>query len=129
MTSKQDNQQTPISLELGDWVCERSEASRQLSPPMYVVGIYEDVVYLRIDSEQGDPFEVDLKDVTPIPISRKMLEDNGLTGCFGAYENNGRIAIIFNNKENGCNQRIPIKYVHELQHFMRLHGIGKAIYL
>lgn len=129
MTSRQDNHQTPISLELGDWVCERYEASRQLSPPMYVVGIYEDVVYLRIDAEQGDPFEVDLKDVAPIPISRKMLEVNELTEYFGAYENNGSIALIFKDKEDGCNRRLPITDVHELQHFMRLYGIDKAIHL
>lgn len=119
----------PICLELGDWVCEKSNASQRLSPPMYVVGIYEDTTYLRIDPEQGDPFEVDLKDIAPIPISGDMLEKNGLTEHFCAFESKDGISLIFKNKEDGCNQHIPVKYVHELQHFMRLHGINKDVQL
>lgn len=120
--------QKQIHLEIGDWVCERG-ISQRLSPPMYVVGIWKDVIYLEIDPEQGDPFEVDIKDIEPMSISRKIIDDNGLAGLFSVYAHKGDIAVIFKNADKGSNQHIPIKYVHELQHFMRLHGIDKEIRL
>lgn len=110
----------PIHLELGDWVYERGEVSRKLSPPMYVVGIWENGVYLEIDGEQGDPFEADYKDIVPIPfedVADKCKVNTLVTKEYGCWH--------FWHKGTG----IRFQYVHELQHLLRLVGINKEINL
>lgn len=105
-----------LHLELGDWVYERMEVSRRLSPPMRVVGLWDgcDCIYLEIDPEQGEPFEVDWKDVEPIPFTAEIQGrlPSGIQ-CLREY---GRWYYIFQRKA------LPFTYVHELQHLLRLDG-------
>ena len=48
-------------LSVGDWVCVEEMVGvhnePHLTPPMKIIAIGEDWVQLRIDPEQGDPFE------------------------------------------------------------------------
>lgn len=52
----------PNHYQIGDWVYERG-ITGALSPAMYIVSMLKDTLYLEIDPEQGDPFEVDLEDI------------------------------------------------------------------
>lgn len=111
----------PIHLELGDWVCERSKATNRLSPAMYVVGIWDNGVYLELDTEQGDPFEAEYKEIEPIPLTDNIIIKNRLnTFVFKGY---GQFKFFWHRSA------IPVKYVHELQHLLRMFNIEKEIYL
>jgi hypothetical protein len=45
--------------------------------PMYVQTIGEDYVYLNFEGNEGDVFESTPEDLLGIPITEKLLEDNG----------------------------------------------------
>lgn len=111
----------PIYLELGDWVYERGEVSRELSPAMYVVGIWDNGVYLELDTEQGDPFEADYKDVVPIPLTDDIIAKNRLN--MHIIKEYGQYKFIIHRSN------IPVRFVHELQHLLRMFNMGKEIYL
>lgn len=134
-----------LKLELGDWVqgChEYVNGSRRLAPPMYVVGIWESGVYLEIDPEQGDPFEYDYKDIIPIDLTDDIFKVNGIWDNhpdWSAIEKVGYhisvmdktdgsydVAIITND---GRDDSVSCRFVHELQHFINLCGIDKQIKL
>lgn len=141
-----------IFLELGDWVCEKSEyiqGKTRLSPPMYVVGIWTDGVYLEIDSEQGDPFEADYKDIVPIPLTKELLvkldcygkkrlsNTPDVDGVISKWQTNDyweihkhRNMFVAKCHEHTTNVSVCyLQYVHELQHFLRRHGIDMDIKL
>lgn len=111
----------PIHLELGDWVYERGEVSRELSPAMYVVGIWDNGVYLELDTEQGDPFEADYKDIVPIPLTDDIIAKNRLN--MHIIKEYGQYKFIIHRSN------IPVRFVHELQHLLRMFNMGKEIYL
>lgn len=58
-------------LMIGDYVLERNGF------PMKVVSIYDDVVYLDFDGNEGDVWEEEEKNLTPLPISDELLADLG----------------------------------------------------
>lgn len=111
----------PIHLELGDWVYERGEVSRELSPAMYVVGIWDNGVYLELDTEQGDPFEADYRDIVPIPLTDDIIAKNRLN--MHIIKEYGQYKFIIHRSN------IPVRFVHELQHLLRMFNMGKEIYL
>ncbi len=95
---KYPNPQLPtlaIHYQLGDWVREYSSITGKESPAMYVVAMFKDVLYLEIDPEQGDPFEVDYEDVRPIPLTKEFLVERDIYGK--------RIV----NDEHGIEETIP----------------------
>lgn len=119
-----------IFLELGDWVCEKMEyiqGKTRLSPPMYVVGIWTDGVYLEIDKEQGDPFEADYKDIVPIPITHEIVNKQTIARRIKAYcvRENGETLWKFKNDTVDT----VFAYVHELQHLLRQIGCKDEIVL
>lgn len=80
--------------------------------------------------------------INPIPLTAKVLEDNGferINGDWVYYEyktdtpyiemywNGGAWKCNAVQKENECN--ISIKWVHELQHILRLFAFDKDIVL
>ncbi len=110
-----------IHLEIGDWVYQRSKSVNRLSPPMYVVGLWDDGAYLEIDREQGDPFEAEYDEIEGIPLTKDIVEKNGLQ-TFILVEYTQFIFV--------CNrERFRVRYVHELQHIMRLCHIDIQIKL
>lgn len=111
----------PINLELGDWVCERGKGSQRLSPAMYVVGIWDNGVYLELDTEQGDPFEAEYEEIAPIPLTDVIIAKNRLN--MHIIKEYGQYKFIIRRSN------IPVRFVHELQHLLRLFNLGKEIYL
>lgn len=77
-----------------------------------------------------------IEDVQPIPLTPEILEKNGFTneGYFAKLVVEEYVVIcdcsnvaVLQNDE--MKMDIPIKYVHELQHALRLCGIDKDITL
>lgn len=144
-------------LSVGDWVQTRActiQGEERLSPPMRVCSIGEDWVCTRIDPEQGDPFEDDIEDIRPIPLTPDILIENGFIvldetpyytilqfvvnayndACFVRIYKKIREVDIDYNPLDAVNGRInfmrPIGLsVHEFQHALRLAGIEKEIRL
>lgn len=139
--------------EIGDWVCERG-ISGKLSPDMYIVGMWKDTLYLELTPEQGDPYEVDLADIEPIPLTKEMLQSmdaygkrvvttsdqiiESVPGVITKWELNDWVDIHkykdkFIAKYHGRDDEhlhvVYLRYVHELQHFYRMFNIDKVVVL
>lgn len=144
----------PSELSIGDWVCAAGpviNGEERLTPPMRVVSVGETWACLRIDPEQGDPFEHDIDEIRPIPLTSEILLANGWNifkedrfrlemrdayayGRLGAsvdveFRNDGMIFAFVGIWTYSVDMRLPVFYVHELQHVLRLAGIGKEIEL
>lgn len=133
-------------LSIGDWVCAEQlcgvNNEPRLTPPMKVIVLDESWVNLEIDTEQGDPFEFEPSEIRGIPITAEVLEKNGFVKQ-GEYNewNIGtwrtpyllgvsleRPSIII--KWDGSSIFIDqAKYVHQLQHALRLANVEKEITL
>lgn len=123
----------PKELMLGNYVYE-SEKSQF---PMRVVNIDEKMVYLDFDSNEGDVFDGDAKDICPIPLTGDFLLKNGFikrnlhgykehyiyTYCtkmesfeFPALNDRDFSFLMFG-------RAMRIKYVHQLQNILTIAGI------
>ena len=96
------------------------------------------VIKLAYD-DKGESYacpEMDL--IEPIPLTPEILEKNGFKdmGFFGKLEigpwrlicDSSNLAVLHEGREEEY-INIPISYVHELQHALRLVGIEKEIEL
>lgn len=137
-------------LSVGDWVCAALHGlngKERLTPPMRVVAIGETWVQLLVDPESGDPDEYDIEDIRPVPLTADILMANDWAS-FSAIKfelelcnsnNNLFAAVIAEVCNDGMlyidiwvlkhNLRLPVPYVHTLQHTLRLAGIEKEIKL
>ena len=105
--------------------------------PMYVTGIFDDVVYLDFDGNEGDVWEVNENDLAPIVVTEELLnkmnfsenQDAGMT-IFEYSLNNSKFMITINNLSNHKDKDwyahidneafetiggFDFQYVHELQ--------------
>lgn len=135
-------------LNIGDWVCAEQlcgvHNEPRLTPPMKVVSLGESWVNLEIDPEQGDPFEFEPSEIRGIPITPEILEKNGFVrkdkyqfvniDMLSTVEKYGYKYYDYHNiYKKGKTYRPTwveadnIRYVHELQHTIRLAGINKEI--
>ena len=130
-------------LSIGDWVCAEQlcgvHSEPRLTLPMKVVGLGESWVNLEIDLEQGDPFEFEPSEIRGVPITAEVLEKNG----FWHNGNKWYTPELFTLERGldywdiviacACGEYVcevyTIKYVHQLQHALRLAGVGKEIVL
>lgn len=135
-------------LSIGDWVQAREttlQGEERLTPPMRVVGIGETWAWLEIDPEQGDPFEYDIEDIRPVPLTVDILLANGWD-----WDHPKKLLLFFDDESNrrwasveiwnDCSLRLELRTpyigykavvnnVHELQRALRLAGIEKEIEL
>lgn len=119
-------------LFIGAFVMARSNDT--LTPVMRVYGLWEDTVYLKIDSEQGDPYEYSINEIVPCAITRDFLKKN-----FEGSKIYGIVSLkdvghnTFSIVKNRCNddyyvrvsndenihtivfEKKDVKYIHELQ--------------
>ena len=96
----------------------------------------EHFVYMGFGTGSWQTFDV--KDARPIPLTPEILEKNGFKdmGFFGKLEigpwrlicDSGNLAVLHEGREEEY-INIPISYVHQLQHALRLCGIDKEIEL
>lgn len=110
-----------------------------------IIRILEDTVYVMFDKQKDDWEEIDIKDIEPIPLTVEILEKNGLEKdnhglLYGEYfdeDSKKDLEITVDNKTgeiwwsyNWDEYRIiRLKYVHELQHALKLCKIQKEIVL
>lgn len=141
----------PNHYQIGDWVYERG-ITGALSPAMYIVSMLKDTLYLEIDPEQGDPFEVDLEDIEPIPLTKEWLQEQDIYGKRIVNDQYGTIDTVpgvikkwdlndwvdihkykdrfiakFHRTDDEYLHVVYLRYVHELQHFYRMFGIDKEV--
>lgn len=136
-------------LAIGDWACVTGpviNGEERQTPPMRVVAVCETWVHLLIEPEQGDPYEEDIKDIRPIPLTADILMANGFSHArYGHYryecvidESTGETIHAAANKEGimcidifrpKASLFLITPYVHQLQHALRIAGIEKEIEL
>ena len=126
---------------IGDWVWYNNQPYqiRQL-------GIYgvdrdgEDYPAVCIGKPNGVGLIVGRNEVEPIPLTTEILEKNGFKEYDGLYRlditEGTFVNVDFKSKEpfvsihNTCYRATPIcRYLHQLQHALRLCGIEKEIVL
>lgn len=113
--------------------------------PMKVVGLFEDMVYLDFEGNEGDRFEVKAELVEPIPITAEILEKNGFEKLRGDIRRDYEVESTWENFDCGQQgiavEKYPnddnmafgygsclwnganIQYLHQLQNAMRMVGI------
>ena len=117
-------------LMIGDWV-------EFVSPDGQ--GFYAQVEALNDDGtfSEGGFFEDNM--VRPIPLTHEILEKNGMVGLCGSnWPSSGHPSIELTSTMDGellwtinCNEYeiMSFKYVHELQHALKICGVEKEIEL
>lgn len=131
-------------LGVGDWVrvrmckCDYDDPDTLDAKVLSIVGNSVGVGY----DKSGIVMSAFVDDLQPIPITAEVLEKNGFkkNGVYNEWNigtwrtpyllsvSLGRPAITI--KWNGCSVFIDqAKYVHQLQHALRLVGVGKEIVL
>lgn len=116
-------------LMIGDWV-------QGFIPDTYSRVVSIPFAYrLGITISGGHYIETAPDDLQPIPLTPEILEKNGFSDdycnedlCY-AESYGGDIIGIHINGKNGCMDEMYFKFVHELQHALRLCGIKKEITL
>lgn len=127
---------TTNELCVGNWVTDENDM------PMFVQAVYDDdTVYLDAEWNEADTWELDIKDVKPIPLTDKMLLKMGFKFFKGGeYGNNYRLEthsdIIHIEKDYNRQHfdllgykkvasypfrySLQVRYLHELQNAYRL---------
>ena len=114
---------------IGDWVLY-NETPQQI---LEISGI-DDEVYLEIDEL------IHQSEIEPVPLTPEILEKNGFKEYDGLYRlditEGTFVNVDFKSKEpfvsihNTCYRATPIcRYLHQLQHALKLCGIKKEIEL
>ena len=130
-------------LMLGDWITNRNGF------PMQITNVGEDYAYATFEGLEGDPWEYDDKDCQPSPIeiTHEMLGANGWIvydsrvlinlGSSISIKDEGNIHLEFkegelsvwldyeNSDGEYADILVPCKYVHQLQHALRLCGLDE----
>lgn len=135
-------------LMIGDWVrVADDDTDAFFDARVGTLTRVENIYLVPPGEEMAQPFSIDC--VEPIPITPEILEKNGFemvkwkedepAGLLGKWwDNRGQVLVkrfdftllgeVYSVKAN--NSRISnIRYVHELQHALRLCGIDKTIEL
>lgn len=103
-----------------------------------IIRILEDTVYVMFDKQKDDWEEIDIKDIEPIPLIVETLEKDNHGRLYGEYfdedencdleisvdDKTGEIWWSYNWDEYYI---IRLRYVHELQHALKLCGITHEI--
>lgn len=115
-------------LSVGDWV-------RYRDMEWQVCSIYQftgEVGLFRKDSQICESIE----DIEPIPITPEILEANGIHKTYeddeyAIFRGDGLWAVKYSDGDWELSTppvcRVDIKYIHQLQHALRLAGVDKEI--
>lgn len=130
-------------LMIGDWVeCVDSTHKKKVYAQIDAIEEGQTCILVRLDNCN---WFLDISFIKPIPLTRNILESNGWSPvkgvCASILRHNGYNLSILHLAKPGVNLTIdkggygpnfvcmPIYYVHELQHALRLCGIDKNIEL
>ena len=119
---------------IGDWI-------QSFGEPHKIIGIRTDTPYPYIKTNMSDTwYEWGMKDLADgIPLTPEIMEKNGMSmNPYGEYFAEDKNYFLELSREDegffwtiNFNEYtiIPLNYVHELQHALRLCGIDKEITL
>lgn len=130
---------TCCDLMIGDWVEVNGKC-------IQVENVYKDMInYTPYIPYAQEEYFIEEKDITPIPLTAEILEENGIRNYselpeYKVRTNEYEIWVIFDEPQNCVHvekfdkgiQTIyhsKILFVHELQHALRLCGVYKEIVL
>lgn len=108
-------------LMIGDWV------EMNLSPSVLNSYFKAQIVVSNLVSLEAN-YDFDVR---PIPLTEEILKANGriYNGGFAKYLLNENLNVSYDFSSRrfvfGCNRIEKIKYVHELQHALRLCGLNE----
>ncbi len=107
--------------------------------PMYVVGLFADMVYLDFEDNVSDMWEEREEDVFPMPLNEELFIRNGFIksqqDAFDIYETEDENVFIrtiqgineyfvsVNLEDLRIVEHNSIQYVHELQNIFTLTGL------
>ena len=120
-------------LSVGDWV--RHDFYEM---DMRVVTIHGDNKRVIAESSSGYGVTCHLDHFTPIPITAEILEKNGIHRTYeddnyAIFRGDGLWAVKYSDGDWELSIppvcRVDIRYIHDLQHALRLAGIDKEINL
>lgn len=133
-------------LSIGDWVCYTGKCIDGIGPNRKITHIERDTCGFLIGLDYGafHYSSAKIEDIVPIPLTPEILEKNGFVrkdkyrfvniDMLSTVEKYGTKYYDYHNiyKKGKAYRPIRvgvdnIKYVHELQHAMRLAGIEKEI--
>lgn len=116
-------------LMLNNWVL----AGVTTQFPMQVIGIFNDIVYLDFEGNEGDVWEKKENDILPIPLTKELLIKNGFENINGNFFffnkdfeiniHNNNFLYFINREDHDIAIEKPIKYVHQLQNILTMAGI------
>ena len=127
-------------LSVGDWVRYKGEPSRVLDCGMLVVSATSISFEPRLAVKaKYDIFDsVNIEKIEPIPITAEILEKNEIHRTYNddeyaIFRGDGLWAIKYSDGDWELSTppvcRVDIKYIHQLQHALRLAGVDKEINL
>ena len=99
--------------------------------------VYNDSVNLYFCTDKDDIYSYNIDELKPIPLTPEILEKNGFTKelengshyRFALIDGHIKISILYARGVFEWLGPLDFKYVHELQHALRLCGIKKEIAL
>ena len=135
---------------IGDWVYFKTNKVYAKITEIYFTLDVEHKYMVSLNS-CGNRYCVSINEIEPIPITKEILEKNGFKKEIGAKEvvftyddDDKNYRLVIHPKETnycgiytyihidvGCVgiEELPLEYVHQLQHALRLCGIEKEITL
>jgi len=127
-------------LMIGDWVMFPNSIEK-----VQEVAYIEGKGYCASFAASATLFPIPIDKLKPIPLTTEILEKSGLEHNKGEMYYHGKLMYHHESKyvsicygannywhlhiNNGCDFSKAIKYVHELQHALKLCGIEKTIKL
>ena len=139
----------PEELRLGDYVTFKDSLEDDTILKIKIIALGENETLVQIDGDDAcDIIAID-DEIVGIPITPEILEKNGFemesNGNYWFSDEDEGLEITFSPKEKnytngaydyvdinkGCLSiiELPVSFVHELQHALRLCGIEKEIEL
>ena len=115
-------------LSVGDWVLMNGEPAKALRLTMAGRTIFKGLSGQIYGSYGGD--------ISPLPIVPDILEANGIhrtyeDDSYAIFKGDGLWAVKYSDGDWELSTppvcRIDIKYIHQLQHALRLAGVEKEI--
>lgn len=131
---------TVEELMINDWVQSSSGKYCKYKFPTSDYGHLDGM--LLMEDSKGDRYFTGFEDISPIPLTKEILEKNGFvyhkgeksvfgvtTAPYYVYEEFPRIYCDGNPFSVWFEEEVSIEYVHQLQHVLRLCEINKEIEL
>ena len=134
-------------LSIGDWVCAKlakwESDDADMTPPLQVKridGIERHNLYVDLFNPSNNTIEHSafVEDLIPIPLTPEILEKNGYrliikNNRFNDWSNSTVVVRKYDYEDNYClfiggvKMKFKLHDVHQLQHALRLAGVGQEI--